>query len=209
MVRRISGIGACLLLAVVYFVGNPAVAHAQVVANCTTAMSGQTFTISPGASITLEYTSCSNAAGIYLDNSLSFGGPWLTTQTFGSGSSATTISGTGGWWTRLTAGAADEGVTQVLYLMHNYTTVASYTVNITSAQSSDSASTPPDPIMQQFGQVLGRSCEQSAPTELNWSDVAAGGWGQSWAQWMNNGSGGAVCTRTLIYEVDLGAWTVG
>ena len=26
---------------------------------------------------------------------------------------------------------------------------------------------------------------------------------------MNNGNGGAVCTRTLVYNDGLGAWTVG
>lgn len=208
MVRRIIGACAILLLAFGFLIGNSAVAHAQVVANCTTALSGQTFTLSPGATITLEYTSCSDASGVYLDNSLSATGPWLTSQAFGSGSSATTISGTGAWWTRLTAGAADEGLTRTLFLMHNYTTVASYTVSITSAPSPSSALDHPQPIMQQFGHATGRSCEQDAPIGLNWSDVAAGGWGMSWAQWVNDGAGGSVCTRTLVYDADLGAWTL-
>ena len=39
--------------------------------------------------------------------------------------------------------------------------------------------------------------------------VTSGGWGESWAQWMNGGTGGAVCTRTLVYSTAQSRWVVG
>lgn len=43
---------------------------------------------------------------------------------------------------------------------------------------------------------------------MNWAGVESGGWGKSWAQWMNDGAGGAVCTRTLIYNPARARWMV-
>ena len=67
----------------------------------------------------------------------------------------------------------------------------------------------PAPLMQQFGMPSSGSCDAAAPATLNWADVASGGWSQSWAQWMNDGKGGAVCSRTLVYSVGDARWTVG
>ena len=65
------------------------------------------------------------------------------------------------------------------------------------------------PVIQQFGKPASGTCDTAAPVTLNWGGAGSGGWGESWAQWMNNGNGGAVCTRTLVYSNNLGAWTVG
>jgi plastocyanin len=67
----------------------------------------------------------------------------------------------------------------------------------------------PAAIVQQFGKPTIGSCEAVAPESLNWSGVASGGWGESWAQWMNGGNGGAVCTRTLVYSTAQSRWIVG
>ena len=76
--------------------------------------------------------------------------------------------------------------------------------------SSDSASSSaPAPLFQQFGKPSFGTCDAVAPESLNWSGVASGGWGESWAQWMNGGNGGAVCTRTLIYSTNESKWIVG
>jgi hypothetical protein len=76
--------------------------------------------------------------------------------------------------------------------------------------SSGSASTSaPAPIVQQFGKPVIGTCAAAAPESLNWSGVANGGWGESWAQWINAGSGGAVCSRTLVYSNAQGRWIVG
>jgi hypothetical protein len=75
--------------------------------------------------------------------------------------------------------------------------------------SSGSASTSvPAPIFQQFGKPASGTCAEAASPSLNWAGVAGGGWGESWAMWMNGGRGGAVCTRSLTYLQTTGAWAV-
>lgn len=71
-----------------------------------------------------------------------------------------------------------------------------------------SRSGPPSSL-QQFGKPASGTCETVAPESLNWSGVASGSWGESWAQWMNDGLGGAVCTRTLVYSSSQSRWIVG
>jgi hypothetical protein len=75
------------------------------------------------------------------------------------------------------------------------------------ASSGDSSS--PSPIVQQFGKPATGTCADAASSSLNWSSVASGGWGESWAQWTNNGKGGAVCTRTLVYSTTQSKWILG
>lgn len=73
------------------------------------------------------------------------------------------------------------------------------------------AETPesPEPLVQQFGMPTSGTCDVAAPAILNWGGAGSGGWGSSWAEWMNGGAGGAVCTRTLVYSNALGHWIVG
>lgn len=78
----------------------------------------------------------------------------------------------------------------------------------TPSDSSSSSGSAPAPIVQQFGKPAALTCDEAQPEGLDWSGVASGGWGQSWAQWMNNGTGGAVCSRTLVYSANAGGWTV-
>ena len=86
-----------------------------------------------------------------------------------------------------------------------------YLINVGTGgggSSSDSSSAP-TPVMQQFGKPASSTCDAVAPESLNWSGVESGGWGESWAEWMNGGNGGAVCTRTLIYSTAQSRWIVG
>jgi hypothetical protein len=78
----------------------------------------------------------------------------------------------------------------------------------TYVNTSDTGPTPP-PVLQQFGMPASGTCDAAAPIVLNWGGAGSGGWGNSWAEWMNSGRGGAVCTRTLIYSNALGHWIVG
>jgi hypothetical protein len=74
--------------------------------------------------------------------------------------------------------------------------------------TADAGATPP-PVMQQFGMPTTGTCDAAAPLVLNWGGAGSGGWGNSWAEWMNGGRGGAVCTRTLVYSNASGHWIVG
>lgn len=69
------------------------------------------------------------------------------------------------------------------------------------------ATEAPSSLMQQFGRPATGTCADVAPEHLDWSGVASGGWSESWADWMNDGAGGAVCTRTLVYNASQGGWS--
>jgi len=66
----------------------------------------------------------------------------------------------------------------------------------------------PMPVIQQFGLPASGNCEDGVTEAMNWSGIGMDGWGISWAQWMNLGAGGAVCTRTVMYDSSSAKWTV-
>lgn len=78
-----------------------------------------------------------------------------------------------------------------------------------SPSSSSSSSSGPAPVVQQFGTPASGTCNDAAPATLNWGGASSGGWSESWAQWINGGTGGSVCSRTLQYSGSRGAWVVG
>lgn len=103
--------------------------------------------------------------------------------------------------------------------------VGSYTVFFTSPNNLQAsfavtvASPAPDPapassgsgpasVIQQFGKPATGSCDANQPEGLDWAGVPAGGWAESWAEWMNGGAGGAVCTRTLVHRSGALGWRV-
>ncbi len=94
------------------------------------------------------------------------------------------------------------------------TSVASIAnVSIGSAPPSNDSSlsatgSAPAPVVQEFGKPAEATCDAAAPEGLNWAGVPSGGWGVTWAQWLNEGKGGAVCSRTLAYSGSLNAWTI-
>lgn len=141
--------------------------------------------------------SCNSAVDLYGS---------LTGGTFGAGSSvfqvipSTVVS--------LPAGTYNLG-------LYNGTTVTVSQANVVigssggGGTSGGETTSSPAPIFQQFGKPASGTCAVAASASLNWAGVASGGWSESWAQWINGGNGGAVCTRTLIYNSSLGAWTIG
>ena len=80
------------------------------------------------------------------------------------------------------------------------------TINPGGGGSSSDSSSGPEAAMQQFGKPDSMTCDEAQPEGLNWSGVPSGGWGESWAQWMNGGNGGTVCTRELVYRA--GSWVI-
>lgn len=89
------------------------------------------------------------------------------------------------------------------------TNPATITLTVTGGGGSSSTLTSgPSPVIQQFPKPTSGSCDAAQPSGLDWSGVSSGGWSQSWAQWVNGGAGGAVCTRTLTYSTSRLAWVV-
>lgn len=83
------------------------------------------------------------------------------------------------------------------------------TITVGSGGGGTVGDSVPSPVTQQFGLPSMGTCGEVAPISLNWGGASGAGWGNSWAQWVNGGRGGAVCTRTLIYSNALGHWIVG
>ena len=77
-----------------------------------------------------------------------------------------------------------------------------------SSASSGVAGSAPASEIQQFGLPASGNCEDGVTEEMDWSGIGMDGWGISWAQWMNEGAGGAVCTRTVVYDTLTAKWTV-
>jgi len=82
-------------------------------------------------------------------------------------------------------------------------------ISVGSGSGSQRDASPPAPVIQQFGKPASGVCDSAAPESLNWSSVASSGWSESWAQWVNGGNGGGVCTRTLVYSTAQSRWVVG
>jgi len=74
--------------------------------------------------------------------------------------------------------------------------------------SSGGAGSAPALEIQQFGLPASGNCEDGATEAMNWSGIGMDGWGISWARWMNDGAGGAVCTRTVMYDTSTAKWVV-
>lgn len=74
-----------------------------------------------------------------------------------------------------------------------------------------SGSQVPTAPLQQYARHEGASCEGTAPAWVDFPGLGAVlhevGWGQSWAQWPNGGTGGFVCTRQPYYTTS-GTWAV-
>jgi hypothetical protein len=114
---------------------------------------------------------------------------WYLASAYDGGEAAYNDRGRG--WT------ADPGIVLVF---------STYVLVPSSSSASVSNLTP---VLQQFGKPLSGTCEEAAPVSLNWGGAEGGGWGESWEQWVNDGEGGTVCTRTLMYSDALGHWVVG
>jgi hypothetical protein len=116
-------------------------------------------------------------------------------------------------WYINNASSADWYITQNNGTSYSSGTAGNYVPFVslsgsTSSPGSSSGSFAPAPLLQQFGKPSSGTCDAAAPATLNWSSVSAGGWSESWAQWVNNGNGGAVCTRTLSYSTTQSRWVV-
>jgi hypothetical protein len=79
---------------------------------------------------------------------------------------------------------------------------------VTVNETPGSSGPLPPPVLQQFGVPTMGTCSDAAPADLNWGGATSGGWSESWAEWMNGGTGAAVCSRSLVYSSSSGGWVV-
>jgi len=65
---------------------------------------------------------------------------------------------------------------------------------------------PPD-VLQQVGVPPSGQCLDVDDSDASFLGFV-GGWSKSWAEWINEGAGGGVCTRTLSYHAGTGQWRI-
>ena len=65
-----------------------------------------------------------------------------------------------------------------------------------------------NPLLQQVGLPGSGDCEQVDDSDLGWGTGLSGGWGKSWAQWVNGGMGGPVCTRAFVFQRGVQRWSI-
>ena len=65
---------------------------------------------------------------------------------------------------------------------------------------------PPN-VLQQTGVPSSGQCADVDDSDARFLGYA-GGWSKSWAAWINQDTGGEVCTRTLTYQAGPGVWRI-
>lgn len=78
---------------------------------------------------------------------------------------------------------------------------------IPSPSSSRGPETPAD-ILQQIPMPDAGDCSAVVDDHVGYETGLSGGWQTAWGEWMNDGSGGWVCSRTLTYSDRFGRWVV-
>jgi len=66
----------------------------------------------------------------------------------------------------------------------------------------------PEPVQQQVGLPASGSCDDITETRIGSQVSISGGWGPSWEQWMNDGLGGPICTRMLVFSNSQSRWVL-
>ena len=106
-------------------------------------------------------------------------------------------------------------VSNVGYRINGDTNEVLVTINYNSSGgggddsgSSGASGSAPASEIQQFGLPASGNCEDGATEAMNWSGIGMDGWSISWAQWANDGAGGPVCTRTVMYDTSTAKWVV-
>ncbi len=70
--------------------------------------------------------------------------------------------------------------------------------------------TTPRPVMHDYLQQVGLprsgSCSDVAHDAGHFDGFPYGGWSASWAQWINNGRGGPICTREIYFDANRAEW---
>ena len=205
--RRSAGILA-VAMAVGLMSGSPAAAATTVVATTPAStliltpstISGNSFSITNSADPGPILAVYGAVAGTVTDVSLA---PAVTTNcdtssdcTFPSGQTLNF---------EITASSA----TQYVYVQYSSATPVLLTILPTAASGGGSGAAQvsgPGEHVQQTGRSPEDDCAAVDRPDLNWSGVSSDGWSPSWSYWINDGEGGPVCTRTLVFDGSLGRW---
>jgi hypothetical protein len=71
--------------------------------------------------------------------------------------------------------------------------------------AAEAENAPPSHI-QAVGLPASGSCDAVEDADLGWGTGLSGGWIPSWGAWLNDGTGGPACMRTLAYDPARSRW---
>ena len=183
---------------VAVFVGSITPAHAvdySVTQDCS---NGAQIRIDVALNVGDTYTITNNGCTLAAAYAPGVGSVTLNSNVLGIGSGATgLVNGDVLVYTATTPGTLQLDVTRGHIVSYMFTVVG-----LAVVEAAPAAPGPADITQQVESTAAG--CSAIERPDLNWSGVASGGWGGSWAAWANGGRGGAVCTRTLTHAN--GAW---
>jgi len=132
---------------------------------------------------------------------------WIISSSPGTNTLLGSGVGATGTWTFSTA--ANAGLSgfgpPYNYYTPSYFVVVSVSSVTPSVNSGTAVVLPPD-ILQSVGLPASGNCVGIDDKDLNWAGATSGGWTASWAQWMNAGKGGAVCSRFLAFSPTTNTW---
>jgi hypothetical protein len=113
------------------------------------------------------------------------------------------IAPNGSW----TATAAGLGTTSISLGEYGVGSLPSIRVSVV-AQPVPAPVLEAHDYLQQVGVPASGKCTDVASPTGHWPGFPFGGWGKSWAQWINGGKGGPVCTREIEFNPYLGAYVL-
>lgn len=167
-----------------------------------------------GETATLSFATCTPFTGTYFGSAYT-NGIHTSSGTPVIAGSTVTLTGTGDWVYTRAQLPSTAYITNAIAACGEMDPVnypqGSRTLDISACSSppapSESAGTGPAHLIQQVS-MPHNGCSDIQVPGLNWAGVGSAGWGASWAEWANEGRGGAVCSRTLQYSANVGAWLV-
>lgn len=104
----------------------------------------------------------------------------------------------------------DDSAASIYWYLDSFFNTAMWTLSCIPYSAPAPGASPendtPADAVQEVGLLLGHSCTNVDEASLDWGNAITGGWTSSWAQWINEGAGGAVCTRTIHYDQANRVW---
>lgn len=182
--------------------------------DCGPALNGQTISSPSGDDVRLTFTTCATGNPLYVNSSSPVG---TNTSVVISGTTIFVSPFLGNhaidvYTNSSPPGPPADGTYLVYYNIGAYN--GSFTVVIGGSSPSptpstdSSTSSAPAPVLQQFGKPATGTCDEAQPEGLDWAGVPSGGWSTAWGEWMKDGLGGWVCSRTLSYSNAQAKWVV-
>jgi hypothetical protein len=190
---RLAGLATALLLAVGVGMANPAQAAGSIVNN-------------NDGSITADLSGVTGPSLNFCDNLVDPSDCGRSTTQLFSGSKSGVYKAGSNVIAPVSGGGRPTSLPAGTYTVALFA-LGVFQVGLSNVVISSVEDFGPADVTQQIGKPAA-GCEKIDRPDLDWAGVPSGGWNASWAEWANEGKGGAVCARTLSYSLNTETWFV-